>query len=368
MDYLREMAQARYDSKLRELGGLASVLHGPAATDNGAQYSVVRALNALAADPLNPGKRAPHEASVSAGIAERIGRAPSPGGIFVPITQTRDLTVAAGGAYLVSSTIGDTFVSALRAASVTNALGVQTVPAGRDNLLIPRGLSDAATYWLANESAQITESTPIFGQIAATPKAVGAYVELSRLFLKQTSPAAERFAMSEFARAIAAAVDAAMIDGTGSLGQPLGLLGTTGIATESGAAVTWPTICAVVGDVEAANGMVSPNAAGWAIAPDAAEVLRQRAKETGGGSFILADGRIDGRPAFVSNSVPSATAVFGDWSGVMLATWGVLELGIMSHDTGSVLFKTGAAAVRVLWTVDNLVVRPASFCSLTSIS
>jgi hypothetical protein len=64
----------------------------------------------------------------------------------------------------------------------------------------------------------------------------------------------------------------------------------------------------------------------------------------------------------------TGTAVFGDWSGVLLATFGILEIGVNVADAGSVLFKTGAAGVRVLWSVDAACVRPESFCSMTSIS
>ena len=82
----------------------------------------------------------------------------------------------------------------------------------------------------------------------------------------------------------------------------------------------------------------------------------------------LVDLMIDGRPATVSGSVPTGVAVFGDWSGAVLATFGVLEIGINRTDNASVLFKMGAAAIRVLWSVDTAILRAKSFYSLTSVS
>lgn len=113
--------------------------------------------------------------------------------------------------------------------------------------------------------------------------------------------------------------------------------------------------------------MVNTSSTGWAIASDAAEIMRARAKATGLG-FILADGLIDGQPALVSNSVPSGCAIFGDWSQLVLGTWGALEIGVNRADAGSVLFKLGAVGVRALWTCDAAVTNAKSFSVISSIS
>jgi hypothetical protein len=84
--------------------------------------------------------------------------------------------------------------------------------------------------------------------------------------------------------------------------------------------------------------------------------------------FILDSGRIDGRKAVVSGSVPAGVALFGDWSGVLLASYGSLEIGVMRADPGATLFKAGIVGVRCLWTVDVFVTRPASFSKIESIT
>lgn len=337
--------------------------------------SIVRALNALADDPYAPRRYAPREADASDEVAARVGRKPQPGCLFVPVPLDdgrRDLTsaVAAGGGYLQSTQLapGDVFVSALRSLSITTALGVREVAVTGGGGTFPRTLADAETYWLSTESTQITESTPVFSEIAVEPKTVGAYVEVSERFLRQVSPVAEAFLMSELAKAVAAAVGVGLVDGSGVTGTPLGVARTPGIGSEDGASVEWAAIVDCLGDVEAAGGAVDPNALAWAIAPDAAKILRARPKATNGEQFILADGRIDGRAGVVSSSVPSGSAIFGDWSSVIIATFGALEIGVNDADAGSVLFKRGAAGIRVLWTIDIAVLRPASFVALTAIS
>jgi HK97 family phage major capsid protein len=115
-----------------------------------------------------------------------------------------------------------------------------------------------------------------FGQVAGTPKTVGAYFEISDRLLKQMTPAGEAFVLTEAGKAVAAAVDVALINGSGSSGQPTGILGTSGIGSESGGTLTWATTVSAINDVEVANALVNEASAGWAIAPDSAEIMRAR--------------------------------------------------------------------------------------------
>lgn len=191
-------------------------------------HSTLRLLNAIIANPTAWHRDAPSEFRASNEIAERLGRAPEPGCAFLPITVAyRDLTAAspAGGGYLVSTTVspGDIFIDALRAASVTMSLGVQEVPL-TSNATLPSIVADSTTYWLSSESAAISETTPTFGQVSMSPKTAGSYFELSNKFLKQISPAAEAFVLRGIAGSIAAKVDAGAIAGSGSGGEPLGLI------------------------------------------------------------------------------------------------------------------------------------------------
>ncbi len=157
-----------------------------------------------------------------------------------------------------------------------------------------------------------------------------------------------------------------MIAGPGTGGEPAGILGALSVGT--GTSLTWPNVCALVKAVEAANGVTDPARTGFAVAPDTAEILRTRDKATDAGEFILADGRIDGRPAVVSNSVRAGTLVYGDWSGVAIAQWGVLEVAVMSADPGSTLFRTGRVGIRALYSCDVLTLRPESFAAVVGIT
>lgn len=294
------------------------------------------------------------------------GHAPS---TFFLSQRDQTAGTANAGGYLVgaASLPGDVFADALRASSVMLALGVQQMPLGPGNQSIPRG-GDATAVWLSSESATFTKSdVTTYGAVALTPRHVGAYLQASRNWMKATTQAAQDFVVRSLGAVVAAGVDKALIAGSGSSGEPQGLINATGVGTASGATMTWTKAITCINTVETANGIKNANTTGWAVAPDAALILRGRERATGSG-FILDAGRIDNRPAVVSASVPAGTAIYGDSSQILLGTYGVLEIGTDPYGVSSALFKTGLVGIRAIYSCDAGVLRGESFSKLTSIS
>jgi HK97 family phage major capsid protein len=326
-------------------------------------YSVMRLLDALCG-----GDKKSYERQVSDSIAKRLGPTRTDAFAYIPIEQTRDLTVASapGGGYLVGTenAPGDFFIDALRAASVTAGMGVQTIDDLTSNVTLPKLTADATTTWLSLESTPATESTPTFGQVAGTPKTVSAYVEISRQLALQTSPAAERFLMRALGAAVGIALDAVLIAGTGTSGEPLGIIGTTGVGSESGASFNWDTATAMIFDVATANGLRIPSAAGFVGAPDVEKLLSRRQKFTGSSTPIWDGNAIGGRRAMATNSAPAATLVYGDWSSVVVLNWGGVQIAADS----STNFRYGITGLRALWSCDIAVLHGASFSKSESIT
>lgn len=335
------------------------------------EYSLTRLLNAQRDDRVR--QQAPYELAVSDRIAEEFGERAKPGFAYVPYERplhTRDLTTAvtsAGGA-LVATTVGpgDLFIGALLASLPEARMGMPIIGL-KGNAIIPRVSGTITTYWLSTEATEITESQLEFAIATATPKNVGAYCEVSGQLLKQTSEAAQRFVWNETGRAVGAAVDSAIVSGTGLAGQPLGILGTTGIGSVAGAAITWPGVLDIIYEVENANALVDPRRGGWLMPPAIAKILHGRERAAGSG-FIIDDNRMAGYPAAATNSVPADTILFGDWSGVALLEWGALQIGTDPYGVNSTLFRSGLVGLRAIWSIDVVVLRPASFAQGTEVS
>ena len=158
------------------------------------------------------------------------------GGVLVPYeVQKRDMSTAAnGGGYLVE-TVNDaaSFIELLRNRTVVGELGATILSGLKGNITIPKQTAAGTAYWLSNETTSATESNQTIGQLAMSPKTVGAYTEYSRQLMLQSAPAIDMLIMNDLARVLAIAVDLAALEGNGS-GAPVGIANTSGIGSVTG--------------------------------------------------------------------------------------------------------------------------------------
>jgi len=239
-------------------------------------------------------------------IAERAGVQPSlRDSVMIELPmQQRDMSVAgvSGSNYLVNTgNAGGIFMESLQGAMIGARLGVKTLPMGRDSGALPVITTAPTTTWLSSESAQASTSQPVIGSRLADPKAVAAKITFSHQLAAQANPAVEALLMSELARAVAAAVDSALFNGTGLSGQPTGILTIPGTVSASGGSLDLADIADLVEDVISAGApMVSP---GWAADGPTLEVLLTRARATDVGEMLTDDAtKLAGFPLMASKT------------------------------------------------------------------
>lgn len=343
------------------------------------RFSLQRAIHAVAEKDWT---QAGFELECSRAIAQKLGKAPNPTTFFVPFEiqqrghatpiedlayrlMKRDLTVASGsgGGYLVD-TVNVGFIELLRNRSVAYNMGAIRLSGLQGSVTVPKQTGAATAYWLASESTQATESQQTFGQMALSPKTVGAYTEISRQLLLQSSPDAESIVMSDLAASVALAADLAVLNGSGASGQPTGIINTAGIGSVTGTSLAYAGIIEFQTDVAAAN--VSGN--GYVTTPAVAGLLKQRVKFSGTASPLwdgrLEDAVVDGYRGMSSNQMPSANMIYGDWSKVVIGEWGVLEVQVNPYAN----FQAGIIGVRALYTMDVGVRYAGAFSLATSIT
>jgi HK97 family phage major capsid protein len=276
------------------------------------------------------------------------------------VFQQRDATVAGTGGYLVGVDSAEA-VDALRPWSVAARAGITIMSGLRNNMTLPATDTTTTGYWLNTEGTTVTESTPAIGQVALSPKTAGAMLEFSRL-LQLQSPGIETVLRRDLLRTVGSLVDAAIFNGSGSGGEPLGLLGTSGVGATAGASLDWADVLGMQESIAAANAD-DANVA-FIATPAVRKLLSGRERATGSG-FIWGDGRIAGAPGYVSTDVPTATMIAGDWSNVVLGLWGPGFEFAVDPTAG---FKAGIIAARVLVSCDVGVRVPAAMNAATSIS
>lgn len=336
-------------------------------------YDLTRLLSGMLENQVS--RLSPYEKACSDRIAERLRKAPEPGYAYIPVSplssfNRRDLTagIAGAGGYLVNSdeNPGNLFIGTLLTKSVVSNLGIEKLSL-QGNAAIPKVVGNISTTWLSSESSQITEGNLTFGTGVGTPKSIACYAQASDRLLKQTTPGAQDFILKELGRAAAAALDSAVISGSGASGQPLGIMNTSGIGSVTGTSLAFTGVLDMMAGVEDANALIDTARTGWIVEPTVARLLRAREKSTGSG-FIMNGNEISGHPALSTNSAPTSSLLFGDWSSVVLVSWDSLQIGADPFGVSSELFKAGLVSLRAIWSVDLIVLRPSSFCKSESIS
>lgn len=283
----------------------------------------------------------------SRALAEATGR--NPQGVLVPHSalasghMTRDLTVGtatAGGNLVATELLSSRFVEMLRNRSAVMTAGPTVLSGLVGNVAIPRQTGAATAYWVA-ESGAPTESQQAFDQVPMSPKTVGAYTDMSRKLLLQSTPQISDLVRSDLLATIGIAVDHAVLNGTGMTNQPTGLLNASGLSdTDLGGSD--PTLADVVEletIVASANG--DQGNLSYICSPTMASKLKRTLTFSGPGGVPLVKGRIgggmelNGHPLIVSNQAPTGTLIFGNWLDLVLGLWSAVDLLVDPYTFGA---------------------------------
>lgn len=340
------------------------------------RFSLVRALHALA----NPGdaaaqRAAAFEREASEAVAAKVGRAAR--GLYVPHdVQKRDLTVgsAANGGDLVATELRGDFIELLRNAMVVMGMGTRMMTGLQGNIAIPKMTGAGTAYWVAENAAPGGEANQTFGQVTMAPRTVGAYTDISRRLLAQSSVDVEALVTQDLATILGLAIQQAAINGTGSANQPIGILNaitTSVVGGTDGAAPTWAHIVELETDVAVANADVGT--LGYLVNAQTRGKLKGTSKVSGQNGFVWdgGDTPLNGYRAGVTNAVPSnlvkgnsgavcSAIIFGNWADLVIGMWGTLDL-MADPYTGS---AAGTVRIRALQDVDVAIRHAESFATM----
>jgi HK97 family phage major capsid protein/HK97 family phage prohead protease len=340
------------------------------------RYSMMRAINALA----NPGDAAAQRAAAferecSEATSAKLGKQAR--GFMVPTeVQRRDLnvtTATAGGNLVATELLGGSFIDALRNAMVIDRMGTRMLTGLVGNIAIPRLSGTGTAYWVAENTAP-TESDQTIAQVTMSPKTVGAFTDISRRLLLQSSIDVEAMVQNDLATILGQAIQQAAINGSGASNQPSGILTrvtASVIGGTNGAAPTWANIVQLESDVAVANADVGT--LGYLTNARVRGKLKTTSKVTGQNGFVWDDGEtpMNGYRTAVTNAVPSnlvkgssgstcSAIVFGNFADLVIGMWGSLDLMVDPY-TGS---TAGTVRVVALQDVDVQLRNVVSFATM----
>jgi HK97 family phage major capsid protein len=298
-----------------------------------------------------------------------------------------------GGNLVATDLLADDFIEALRNASPVVGLGVRTLTGLVGDVAIPRRSGVASTSYLSTETTAISQAESTFDQVTMSPKSLASLSKYSRQTLLQATPGIEELIRRDLTDGINTAIDAAILNGSGSSGQPTGIRNTSGIGSvamgTNGGAITMEAIVDLETEITQDNafgpnmayvtnakvmGALKKLRAGGSSATDGAFLYNSDLQAIGRGPTPLT---LNGYPIAVTNAVPSnldkgstsgecSAVVAGDFSQAMLGFYGnglEITVGTDSDD-----FSKALTSVRGIVSFDVAVRQATAFGSIEDVT
>lgn len=325
------------------------------------RYSLFNAINAHA---RNDWKGAEFELECSQKVAENLGKEAR--GFFVPWEVQRDTMGTAAstgitdaGSLVGTDHLGNSFIDALRAESIAGKLGARFLTGLRGDVDIPKLSAGATFYWLA-EGADVTDSNATLASVTLSPKTIAGSVPMTRKLLKQSDPSVEAIIRNDLILGAALAIDTAVIAGSGTAGQPTGIINTGSVNTVTIADISTfvPTFAeSVQFETELATDNALRGSLNYLTTPAINGALKTKAVDAGSGLMVNQGNMVNGYPIHGSSLVPANRVIFGNFNDVIIGTWGVLDIEVDK----ATLAASGGLVLRVFQDVDVAVRHPESF-------
>ncbi|MEN3752505.1 phage major capsid protein [Mangrovibacter sp. SLW1] len=278
-------------------------------------------------------------------------------GAIVPASALRAVSSTTGASLIQETIKYDSYVDVLRANSILAKFNLMVISGleGNGTLSIPYlGGDFTDSFGFVNEDSAGVEADPSFGSIDLVPRDFTGSVYLTHIMQKSAS-AAERFVsdailkgsankleklvMAEVVAEAGSNTDVTAVD-YDTVIDGLATLGTNNVSEANIVAVMSPAMAALCRKV-----VVKGNT-------NAKFLL-----EGTGDNMVLAGST----PVVVSTLVADGVVVMGDFSNIVIASWGDLEL---DSDTTTARAKKGMY-VRTWSTIDFKVTRPEAFHTIT---
>ena len=355
------------------------------------EYSLGRMIRSQITGKRN---EASFEHELSDEIAKRTGKDPQ--GFYVPGfawgQRSGVMTTAATGAisgeavtdnFVPTIQRPDMFIEALRARQVLSGLGATYIPGLTNRVRMPK-IATGATAGFVEEAGDVADQSQADDGVTLQPRTLGAYADISRLLMLESVPAIEQVVQDDLLRSVADAIELAAINGSGSSGNPTGILNTSGVndldisAGTDVAALTWADITDLVKLVEEDNGVVNANALGFLTNAKVKSKLANTSKVASTDSIMLLNdpwNSLYGYPIAFSTNVPSnlnpgdggtdaSAMIFGDFSQLMIGLFGAPSIQVNPY-TGQL---AGTVRISIHQEVDVAVRNAVSFAITNEVS
>jgi HK97 family phage major capsid protein len=247
-------------------------------------------------------------------------------------TKTANAGTPSDGGFTVPLAFSSDYIDALTANTLIDKLGVRRVPLVNGNLSIPRMDTTSAISWGGEETVGDT-TQPVFGEVNMHAKKLFAKSAITNTLIRSSGVDVEGWIAEDLFRKARIGLDEALLHGTGSQYQPLGLENVTGVQTTGG--TTTAISVDMPNNLEALLGQanVPMENVKWLLSPKGKSWLKSAKFTTGPFAWaneMATQKTLNGFEFLTSTTVKytQATAPASDYSEFWLGDWSQLLFGI----------------------------------------
>ena len=296
------------------------------------------------------------------------------------VLEARCKTMTAGtpseGGFTVPLAFSGEYIDALVANTLIDKLNIRRVPLVHGNLSIPRMDTTSAISWGGEETVGgITE--PTFGEVNMRAKKLFAKTAMSNTLIRESGVNIEGWVAEDLMRKARIALDDALLNGTGSQYQPLGLANNPNVQTSGSSSTAFglTTPNDMVALLEQAN--VRMENVHWLLNPMGESWIRNKAFSSG--PFAWSDemsrtGKLRGYDfhssstvKYVDTSTDYADFWLGDFAEMMFGISKDISIEVSREGTftnnGNVIsaFDKDLTLIRLIAEVDFACRQPKAF-------
>ncbi len=326
------------------------------------KFSLMRAIHALA----NPTDRRAQEAAAfefeaSRSAAQQYGVTAQ--GIMLPAevlrNWKRDMSAGSDGDLIAEDFKGEEFIDALRNSSAVMQAGARMLGGLSGDVKIPKKTAASTAAFVNGEGTAAAESEMTIGNVSMAPKTLGAFTDVTRQLLIQSSLDVEALIRDDLAQSIATAIDKAGLEGSGASGNPEGILNTTGVNQVTNFAGANPTFAEVVTlETAVAEDNALMGNLSYILPASMYGALKTTEKATNTAQFVVEPGgTINGYQGIVSNQATAGNLYFGNFSDLLIGMFGGLDIVVDPYSNST----SGTVRVVALQSVDVAVRHAVSF-------
>jgi HK97 family phage major capsid protein len=293
-----------------------------------------------------------------------IGRAAKFGGFFLPAEVAAKRTntpMTKAGTSLVQTTVDGSgiFEYLFEDAGLVNLIGRK--PSGLvGDVQYPVQTGAAGVSYIDPETGTVTQADASFGTANIKPKYAMAKVVIPQTLLRQSAIVLDSFLEQHIGLAFNDSIEDKIINGTGLLGTPTGLIPSITTSVDSNdTKLAYTDIVKLVTAIK--KGHVKNNIV-FVTTPEIEGFLASNPISTTlASTMMLVDGKVYGRPLIATTHAPSNTIIAGSFDESVLGFWNSVEIKL-DEITGA---DSGALTVRGYLAYDFNIGRAAAFAKIT---